>query len=177
MPQTCAFNAIPTTTAPAYYEAMHREDYSLQDKISDPIAFLAQSDGDTLHYGQAMKADDKENFKQAMNQEFMDHCERKNWKILPIEAVPKGEKVLDTVWAMHLKKKIDKGNIQMESKVKFARRPTGIWCELLRHLLTCRELVQHPFAPNPLFNISTAHKADRFRHGIPPKRRSNNQYK
>ena len=29
VPQTCAFNAIPTTTAPAYYEAMHQEDYSL----------------------------------------------------------------------------------------------------------------------------------------------------
>ena len=90
VPQTCAFNAIPTTTAPAYYEAMHQEDYSLQDKMSDPIAFLAQSDGDTLHYGQAMRADDKENFKLAMNKEFMDHCERKNWEILPIEAVPKG---------------------------------------------------------------------------------------
>ena len=89
VPKTCAFNAIPTTTAPAYYEAMHREDYSLQDKMSDPIAFLAQSDGDTLNYGQAMKTDDKENFKQAMNQEFMDHCKWKNWKILLIEAVPK----------------------------------------------------------------------------------------
>ena len=29
VPQTCAFNAIPTTTAPAYYEAIHQEDYSL----------------------------------------------------------------------------------------------------------------------------------------------------
>ena len=57
--------------------------------MSDPIAFMVQTDGDTLHYGQAMKAPD---FQQAMNKEFLDHYERKNWKILPIEEIPERER-------------------------------------------------------------------------------------
>ena len=51
IPQTCEFNAIPTSTSPDYDEAMHQDNYSLQDKMSDLIAFIAQADGDTLHYG------------------------------------------------------------------------------------------------------------------------------
>ena len=55
IPQTCAFNANIVST-PAYYQALHQDDFKLQDDLSDPIAFLATTDGDTLHYGQAMKA-------------------------------------------------------------------------------------------------------------------------
>ena len=53
-----------------------------------------------------MKTTEKENFKQAMNKEFMDHCERKNWKILPAEEILEGGEVLDAVWAMRRKRYI-----------------------------------------------------------------------
>ena len=54
---------------------MHQDDYFLQNKTSDPIAFVTKNDEDTLHYGQ----------------------------ILPIEKIPEREKVLDAVWAMRRK--------------------------------------------------------------------------
>ena len=53
-----------------------------------------------------MKADDKEKFKEAMDKEFTDHCERQNWDIVPVTDVPKDEKVLDCVWAMRRKRNI-----------------------------------------------------------------------
>ena len=48
--QTIAFNS--------YYEAMYEEDYELQDQMTDPIAFLATNNKDTLYYHEAMKAPD-----------------------------------------------------------------------------------------------------------------------
>ena len=110
IPQTCAFNAnIASTTA--YYEALHQDDFKLRDDLSDPIAFLATTDGDTLHYGQAMKAQDRDQFKRSMQKEFTDHNDGHHWDIIPIEDVPKGEKVLDSVWAMRRKRNILTGKI------------------------------------------------------------------
>jgi hypothetical protein len=43
----------------AYYDAMHEDDYKMQDDMMDPIAFLAHtSDPDTMYYHQAMKQPD-----------------------------------------------------------------------------------------------------------------------
>ena len=56
-----------TSTKPDCYEATHQDDYSLQEKMRDLIAFISQTNGYTLHYIQTMKAIDKENFKQNMN--------------------------------------------------------------------------------------------------------------
>ena len=110
IPQTCAFNTnIALTTA--YYEALHQDDFKLQDDISDPIAFLATTDGDTLHYGQAIKAQDRDQFKRSMQKEFTDHNNGHHWDIIPIEEMPKGEKVLDSVWAMRWKMNILTGKI------------------------------------------------------------------
>ena len=50
--QTIAFNNN--------YEALHEDDYLLQDKMADPIAFSATTSKDTLYYHMAMKDDDKE---------------------------------------------------------------------------------------------------------------------
>ena len=41
---------------------MHEEDYELQDQMTDPIAFLATNNKDTLYYHEAMKAPDREEF-------------------------------------------------------------------------------------------------------------------
>ena len=97
IPQTCAFESTYLESPPAYYEALHQEDFTLQDQLSDQIAFLTQTDGDTIHFGQTMKAHDRKNFKVAMQKEFTAHCERIHWEIIPVEEVPQGEKVLDSV--------------------------------------------------------------------------------
>ena len=39
----------------AYYDALHEEDYSCQDEMMNPIAFLAKTDDDTMYFHQAMK--------------------------------------------------------------------------------------------------------------------------
>ena len=72
IPHTCAFNAN-IASIPAYYEALHQDDFKLQDDLSDPIAFLATTDSDTIHHGQAMKAQDRDQFKRSMQKEFTYH--------------------------------------------------------------------------------------------------------
>ena len=81
----------------SYFDALHQEDFKLQDKMTDPIAFSAKDGIDTLHYGQAMRAADKKNFIGAMVKEVDDHVRRKHWEIVPISTVPSGHKVLDMV--------------------------------------------------------------------------------
>ena len=39
-----------------------------------------------------------------MIKEVEDHVQRKHWELLPISQVPKGTKVLDSVWAMKRKR-------------------------------------------------------------------------
>jgi hypothetical protein len=36
-----------TTDQSTYYDALHKDDYKLQDNMMDPIAFKANSDPDT----------------------------------------------------------------------------------------------------------------------------------
>ena len=40
------------------YEAMHQDDYKIQDDMQDPLAYLASSDPDTMYFDQAMKEHD-----------------------------------------------------------------------------------------------------------------------
>jgi len=72
--------------------------------LADSIAFSAAAEKDTMYYHQAMKFSDKAQFKKAMRKEFNDHTNRNHWEITPIENVPEGEKVLDSVWAMRRKR-------------------------------------------------------------------------
>jgi len=72
------------------------------DNMDDPIALSSQV-GDTMHLHQAMKQPDRDKFLKAMEEEVTTHERRGHWKIVPIAAVPKGEKILDSVWAMRRK--------------------------------------------------------------------------
>ena len=89
-----------------YYEALHEDDYILQDEMKDPIAFKASSDPDNMYYHQAIKAPDKDEFLRAIIKEINDHTEGNHWALIPKEQVPKGEKILDSVWAMKRKRDI-----------------------------------------------------------------------
>ena len=49
------------------------------------------------------------NHKEFLNAEIIEiniHCQLKNWKILPHEEAPKGQPILDSVWAMKRKRDI-----------------------------------------------------------------------
>lgn len=89
-----------------YYKVLHEDDYILQDKMQDPIAFKASSDPDTMYYHQAIRAPDRELFLQAIVKEINDHIDGNHWALIPTKSVPKGAKVLDSVWAMKRKRDI-----------------------------------------------------------------------
>ena len=76
------------------------------DDMNDPIAFAAKTGKDTLYYHQAMKAKDSRQFQEAMQMEIDDHSKYKHWKIVPRSEIPKGQQVIDSVWAMCRKRRI-----------------------------------------------------------------------
>jgi hypothetical protein len=62
----------------AYYDALHEDDYVLQDAMDNPIAFLTQTDADTMYFDQAMQAPDRKEFVKACIKEVNDHIDRKH---------------------------------------------------------------------------------------------------
>ena len=82
------------------------EEYEIQRKMADPIAFAASSDPDIMYLHEAMKQPDKKQFVKAMIDEVTTHTERGHWKIVPITEVPSGTKILPAVWAMRRKRRI-----------------------------------------------------------------------
>ena len=91
-----------------YYDALHEDDYSIQEDMADPIAFMANKKGDpdSLYYHQAMAAPDKIKWQEAMLKEFRNHCERKHWVPVTMDEIPTGTKILDSIWAMKRKRDI-----------------------------------------------------------------------
>jgi len=89
-----------------YYEALHEEDFKLQDDMADPIGFRANTDPDTIYYHQAMQAPDKEQFIAAIVKEINDHVTNNHWQLVPKSEVPAETKVLDSVWSMKRKRDI-----------------------------------------------------------------------
>ena len=84
------------------------EDYETQAQAEDPIAFAtSKSDPDTMHYGQAMKADDSDEFKQAMLREVDTHTRQGHWEVWAKADVPTDQDVLPSVWAFKRKRRID----------------------------------------------------------------------
>jgi hypothetical protein len=90
----------------AYYHALHEYQYRIQDDMRDPIAFMSATDEDTMHYHQAKRAPHKHNFLEAVVKEANDHITSKHWVLIPRFQVPKGVKVLDSVWSMKRKRDI-----------------------------------------------------------------------
>jgi hypothetical protein len=84
------------------------EDYEMQNAAEDPISFAAnKSDPDTMHYGQAMRADDAPEFKKAMLDEVNAHTSKGHWELWEKSKVPANQKVLSAVWAFKRKRRID----------------------------------------------------------------------
>ncbi len=89
-----------------YYYSLHQDDYAIQDQMLNPIAFKASGDPDTMYYHQAIREADKDDFLKAIVKEVNDHIEGNHWELVPRESLPKGAKVLDSVWSMKRKRDI-----------------------------------------------------------------------
>jgi hypothetical protein len=74
-----------------YYDVMHEDEYRRsQDEMTDPIAFLAKRDEDTVYFHQAMKAPDRDEFVKVIVKEMNDHIVSKHWELVPRRDVPAG---------------------------------------------------------------------------------------
>jgi hypothetical protein len=83
------------------------EDYETQILAEDPMAFAAStSDPDTLHYNEAMNADDSAN-KKVMLDEVNAHTENDHWEVWEKAEVPADQDILLSVWAFRQKRRID----------------------------------------------------------------------
>jgi len=77
-----------------------------------PILAMAMSnDPDILTLREAMSADDSDEFRKSMIQEFNDHCDRTHWVFVLRSSLPHGTKVLPSVWAMRRKQRIATGQV------------------------------------------------------------------
>ena len=81
--------------------------YAIQKALEDPIAFAASSNPDILYWDQAMKAHDRDKFIEAVGVELDGHEEMGNYKPVPLRDIPKGTKLIDMVWSMRRKRRIN----------------------------------------------------------------------
>ena len=84
----------------------YQEEQLLNQFETDPIAFKATADPDTMYLHEAMKEPDAQQFKEAMIKEVNEHTENGHWEVVPRSTVPEGVKVLPAVWSMKRKRRI-----------------------------------------------------------------------
>jgi hypothetical protein len=85
---------------------MHENEYRVHDEMTDHLAFLDNTDEDTMYFHQEMKAPDRDEFVKSIVKEMNDHSVSKNWELVPRWEVPQGIKVLDSLWAMKRRRDI-----------------------------------------------------------------------
>ena len=81
--------------------------YAIQKALEDPIAFAASCNPDILYWDQAMKAHDRDKFIEAVGIELDGHEKMGNYEPIPICNLPKGTKLIDMVWSMRCKQRIN----------------------------------------------------------------------
>ena len=95
------FNAFQST-----YDTHHNLDLDLQDKISNPMAFLAEMQGDMMYFHQDMVQEDSGDFVEAVVKEVNGHVENAHWKLVPIDSVHEDTDILPSVWYLRRKRNI-----------------------------------------------------------------------
>ena len=68
--------------------------------------YLASYDPGIMYFNQAMKHPDCKDFLNTAITEVISNCKRKHWKILPRAEVINGKPILESVWAMKIKRDI-----------------------------------------------------------------------
>jgi hypothetical protein len=88
------------------YEVLANQEYNVQDRASDPISFSATSDLDTMYWHQAMQQPDKAEFLKAAEAEVKPHVDNEHFVLMEQSSLPRGTKVLASVWSMKRKRRI-----------------------------------------------------------------------
>ena len=77
------FNVFQST-----YETQNDLDLKLQDKMSNPMAFLAEMQGDTMYFHQAMAQEDSGDIVEAVVKKVNCSGDNAHWKLFPTKSVP-----------------------------------------------------------------------------------------
>jgi hypothetical protein len=112
---------------------MHEDEYRIQDEMTDPIAFLAKTDKDTMYVHQAMKAPDRDEFVKAIVKEMNNHIVSKKLGAGPKMRRPSGSKGTRFRVGYESKERHpDMQGTEVQSQVKRARGgETGIRSKFL----------------------------------------------
>ena len=86
---------------------MHNDQFVLQRRLSNPIAFAASADPDIMYYHQAMNKPDHEHFRRSIQMETQDHEMNWHWEVISKQDMQPNTKLLHMVWAMRRKRRID----------------------------------------------------------------------
>ena len=81
--------------------------YECQKKMDLPLAFAATTNPDILYAHEAMKAPDRQKFIDAIKAELSQHEARGNFVPVKKEDIPPGNKLIDMVWSMRRKQRIN----------------------------------------------------------------------
>jgi hypothetical protein len=76
------------------------------EEPKEVFALAASKDPDTMYYHEAMREPDREQFKEAMKKEVEAHTKNQVWELIKKSTVPKGHKIMPSVWAMKRKRRI-----------------------------------------------------------------------
>ena len=76
------------------------DQFILQGRLSNPIAFAASADPDIMYYHQAMKEPDHEQFKRSVLKEIHDHETKQTLGSHTQTKHSPNTKLFDMVWAM-----------------------------------------------------------------------------
>ncbi|KAL7561622.1 hypothetical protein ACA910_001490 [Epithemia clementina (nom. ined.)] len=83
------------------------QQFQLQQQMEDPIAFATSADPDVMYLHEALRSPDRRNFLEAMDAEIQGHVKGKHWIVVPRTEVPTGTRILDAVWSMRRKRRLD----------------------------------------------------------------------
>jgi hypothetical protein len=88
------------------YEIFAHREYDIQDQASDPMAFSAISDPDTMDWHQAMQEPDRAQILWGARTEVKSHVNNKHVVLTERKHLPARTKVLASVWWMKRKQRI-----------------------------------------------------------------------
>lgn len=102
------------------YHVAYSVDEVAYDAYDTIYALAASTDPDVLYLHQALRAPDRKEFIAAMKKEVDAHVKNNNWKVVNRSSVPKGRKVVPSVWAMRRKRDISSQEVyKWKARINF----------------------------------------------------------
>ena len=95
------FNTLKST-----YYTKHDIYLELQYKMSNPMAFLTDMQGETMYFHQAMAQEESGDFVEAAVNEVNGYVENAHWKLVPTESFTENTNILPSVWSTQREKNI-----------------------------------------------------------------------